>query len=232
MRFITRRTDDNPNVLVGIFLLILLSVFMGPNVLPRLISSISPIIDEAIPCDWLRRGFDRANHQSLIGRAANNALELEVRASQVPVDPNGTLSIEIVVINRSLGTIPILYNPNQVEIGSSASSGLGIIFDPGNFMARSTGRSDAQSYPEQDIRILGPRQRCIHSISIPAAQLDPNVRSGAASVRAYYRINSAGAIAQAAAGPTPIYRDQGLDVVAGGYVESLSVPVQVQVSAQ
>jgi hypothetical protein len=232
MRFITRRTDDNPNVLVGIFLLILLSVFMGPNVLPRLISSISPIIDEAIPCDWLRRGFDRANHQSLVGRAANNALELEVRTDPVPADPNATFSLDIVVINRSLGTIPILYNPNQVDIGNNGSSGLGIIFDPGNYMARSTGRGDAQSYPEQDIRILGPRQRCIHTISIPVSQLDPNIRGGAASARAYYRINTAGAIVQAAAGPTPIYTDQGLDVVPGGYVESLAVPIPVQVSAQ
>lgn len=230
MRFITRRADDNPNVLVGIFLLILLSVFMGPNVLPRLISSISPIIDEAIPCDWLRRGFDRGAHQSLIGRATNDALELEVRAGQVPVDANGTLSIDIVVINRSLGTIPILYNPNQVDIGDNGSSGLGIIFDPGNYMARSTGRSDAQSYPEQDIRILGPRQRCIHTISIPGSQLDPNVRGGAASARAYYRINTAGVVAQA--GPTPIYPDQGLDVVPGGYAESLATPLQAQVSAQ
>jgi hypothetical protein len=232
MRFINRRRDDNPNVLVGIFLLILLSVFMGPNVLPRLISSISPIIDEAIPCDWLRRGFDRANHQSLVGRATNDALDLEVRASAVPSDPNGELVIDVVVINSSLGTIPILYNPNQVDIGDNGSSGLGIIFDPGNFMARSTGRSNAQTYPEQDIRILGPRQRCIHTISIPVAQLDPNIRGGAASVRAYYRINTAGAVVQAAAGPTPIYRDQGLDVVPGGYTESLAVPIQVLVSAQ
>lgn len=232
MRFLNRSGDENPNLLVGIFLLILLSVFMGPNILPRIISSISPIIDEAIPCDWLRQGIDRANHQSLIGRAASNALELEVRASSVPLDASGVLSIDIVVINRSLGTIPIVYNINQVNIGDNGTTGLGIIFDPGNFQTVDTGRTDSQTYPEQNIRLLSPRQRCIHSIDIPVSQLDPNIRAGAASVRAFYRINTAGAIVQAAAGPTPIYNDQGLDIVPGGFVESTAVPIRVDVAAQ
>ncbi len=231
MRFLNRPRDENPNLLVGIFLLILLSVFMGPNILPRIISSISPFIDEAIPCDWLRRGLDRANHQSLIGRAASNALELEVRAGSVPFDASGTLQIELVVINRSLGTIPIVYNINQVNIGDNGTTGLGIIFDPGNLQAVNTGRADSQTYPEQNIRLLGPRQRCIHSIEIPGSQLDPNIRSGAASVRAFYRINTAGSIIPAG-GPTPIYNDQGLDIVPGGFIESAAVPLRAQVAAQ
>ena len=226
-----RRSNDNPNVLVGIFLLILLSVFMGPNILPRIISTISPIIDEAIPCDWLRRGFDRADHQSLIGRASTDAIGLEVRISGVPSGPNGSLDLEIVVINRSLGTVAFLYNPSQVNIGDDGTSGLGVIFDPGNLMARSSGRSDTQTYPEENIRLLGPRQRCIHSLSIPAGQLDPNVAAGNASVRAFYRINGAGAVVQAVAGPTPIYPDQGLAVVPGGFAQSLTVPVQLAVAS-
>ncbi|MBZ0303792.1 MAG: hypothetical protein K8J31_28890 [Anaerolineae bacterium] len=233
MRFLNRPSNDNPNLLIGIFLLILLSVFMGPNVLPRLISSISPIIDESIPCDWLRMGFDRANHQSLIGRAATSALDLEVRASNVPASGSGVLSIDVIVINRSLGTVPILYNSTQVNIGDDGTSGLGVIIDPGNLLARSTGRSDAQTYPEQNIRLLGPRQRCIHTIDIPAGQMDPTLLSGNASVRAFYRINSAGTITQAVSiGPTPIYNDQGLDIVPGGFVESLALPLRIEAAAQ
>ncbi|HLV36288.1 MAG TPA: hypothetical protein VKY59_14270 [Spirillospora sp.] len=231
MRFLNRaRSRDNPNLLVGIFLLILLSVIMSPTNLPRFVSSIG--IDEATPCDWLRRAVDRANHQSLIGRATNNAIELNVRASSVPFDPNGVLSIDVVVINRSLGTVPILYNVDQVNIGDDGSSGLGIIIDPGNQLARSTGRSDTGTYPEQNIRLLGPRQRCVHSFDIPASQLTDTIRSGNATVRAFYRINSAGAIPPVAAGPTPIYPDQGLAVVAGGYVESMAVPLRVEITAQ
>ena len=232
MRFVNRRSSsDNPNVLVGIFLLLLLSVFMGPNILPRIISTISPIVDEAIPCDWLRRGFDRADHQSLIGRASTDAIELEVHINGVPSGPTGNLDLEIVVINRSLGTVPFLYNPNQVSIGDDGTSGLGVIFDPGNLMARPSGRTDTQTYPEEEIRLLGPRQRCIHSMSIPAGQLDPNIAAGNAGVRAFYRINGAGTVPVPVAGPTPIYHDQGLAVITGGFVQSLTTPIQIAVAS-
>ena len=150
-----------------------------------------------------------------------------MRISGVPSGPNGSLDLEIVVINRSLGTVAFLYNPSQVNIGDDGTSGLGVIFDPGNLMARSSGRSDTQTYPEENIRLLGPRQRCIHSLSIPAGQLDPNVAAGNASVRAFYRINGAGAVVQA----TPIYPDQGLAVVPGGFAQSLTVPVQLAVAS-
>ena len=229
MRFINR-SGDNPNFLVGIFLLLLLAVFMGPNVLPRIITSVSPIIDEAIPCAWLNNGTDLANHQSLIGRAAADALALEVRPKGIPLNPEGVFEIDIVVINRSLGTVPFVYNANQINIGDDGSSGLGIIFDPGNFQAANSGRTDPTSFPEQNIKVMGPRQRCIHSINLPVSQLDTNVRSGNAQVRAFYRINTPGQVVQAASTlATPIYPDQGLDVVSGGFAESPAVQLVVNI---
>ena len=229
MRFINR-SGDNPNFLVGIFLLLLLAVFMGPNVLPRIITSVSPIIDEAIPCAWLSEGSDLANRQSLIGRAAANALTLEVRPKGIPLDPNGIFRVDIVVINQSLGTVPFIYNPNQVSIGDDGTSGLGIIFDPGNFQASNSGRSDPASFPAQNIKIMGPRQRCIHTIELPVGQLDENVRSGNAQVRAFYRINTPGQSVQAANTlATPIYPDQGLDVIAGGFAESAAQQLVVNI---
>src|SRR5690606_21249719 len=176
---------------------------------------------------------DSANHQSLIGRAANNALALEVRPGSLPLDNNGVLEIDIVVINNSLGTIPIVYNPSQVNIGDDGTSGLGLIFAPGNFQAFNSGRSDATAFAEQNTRLLGPRQQCIHTVRIPAAQLDPNVRAGNATVHAYYRINSAGQVVQPAnTAATPIYNDQGLDVISTGIVESASVQLVAQAQSQ
>ena len=163
--------------------------------------------------------------------ASADAIGLEVRISGVPSGSNGSLDLEIVVINRSLGTIPFLYNASQINIGDDGTSGLGVIFDPGNLMARSSGRSDTQTYSEQDIRLLGPRQRCIHNMSIPAGQLDPNIAAGNAGVRAFYRINGAGAVPVPVAGPTPIYPDQGLAVITGGFVQSLTTPIQIAVAS-
>jgi hypothetical protein len=98
-------------------------------------------------------------------------------------------------------------------------------------MARNTGRP-SDTFSEQNIRLLGPRQRCIHSIDIPYNQLDPVVLSGAVQARAYYRVGSAGTIFAANAGPTPIYNDQGLDTVAGGLAQSAQVPLVGSFSAQ
>ncbi len=231
MRFINRSDTDNPNQLVGIFLLILLSVIMGPNILPRVISSVSPVIDEAIPCAWLRNANDLANHQSLIGRATENAIAVDLRVGTVPLNPGGTLSVDIVVINRSLGTVPVIYNPNQVDIGDFGTSGLGVVFDPGNLMARNTNRP-TNTFTEQDIRLIGPRQRCIHNIEIPFNQIDPAVNSGTVQARAYYRVGSAGSIIAANTGPTPIYNDQGLDTVPGGLAQSAQIPLVANVSTQ
>ncbi len=226
MRIFNRVNEDNPNLLVGIFLLILLSVFMGPNIMPRILASISPLIDEAIPCVWLREGLDRANHQSLIGRQAVNAIALEVRAGGVPVDPNGSLRIDIVVINRSLGTVPIYFDVTQVTGGDNGSSGIGLVFGSATIPANQGAQA---SFPEQNIRLLGPRQRCIYRADLQGAQLD-TVRQGNNSVRAFYRIASAGSVTQAAAGPTPIYPDQGLNVVSGGLVQSAPVELVVQLN--
>jgi len=226
VRIFNRVNDDNPNLLVGIFLLILLSVFMGPNIMPRILSSISPYIDEAMPCAWLKQGLDRANHQSLIGRRATNAIGLEIRAGGVPVDPNGTMTVDIIVINRSLGTVPFLYDATQVVNGDNGGSGLGLVFGTAALQGSAGGQT---TFPEQSIRLLGPRQRCIHRAQLQGAQLDP-VRQGNNQVRAFYRIASAGAVAQPAAGPTPIYSDQGLAITGNTPVQSPPVELVVNIN--
>jgi hypothetical protein len=212
------------NTLVGIFLLVLLAVFAGPNVLPRLISSFTPF-DEAVPCAWLRVAEDRANHQSLIGRATEDPLQLELRAGPVPTAPDNDLVVNIVIINASLGTVPIVYDPDEVIIGDNGSSGLGLIFAPPYSRPGGPVRQDPPTFSENSIRLLGPRQRCVHSVIIPYSQLDNAIRSGQSQVRAYYRITTAGPITTAGGIATPIYPDQGLDIVPGGIVESPTLPL-------
>ncbi len=227
MRFIRRA--NNQNVTIGIILLIALAFFAGPDTLPRVLSRLSPYF-EGVPCANLRRANDRANHQSLIGRNAADALELRVRSSAIPTDASGFLTIQITVINDSMGTVAIVYNPDQVIIGDNGSSGLGLIFTPTNSLATTTVRQDSPSFPENNIRVLGPRQRCIHTTEIPAGNVlvDPSLTSGQSQVIAYYRGTSPGAIAQnPAAVATPIYPDQGLWT---GLAQS--EPVGIPIAAQ
>lgn len=220
MQFLRRPTSTN--ALVGIFLLVLLAVFAGPGMLPRIISSIIPSADESIPCEWLRSGQDRADHQSLIGRSVVNPLSLRVRTSALPRTAEEKLVINIVITNESIGTVAIYYNPTQVRLGDDGvTSGLGVVFNsPGAIPA---GQNQAVAYPESDIRLLGPRQSCVHRIEFPANQYpDASISTGNATVKAYYRNTTRGASALTTSLATPIYADQGLWV---GVVESAPVTI-------
>jgi len=224
---------NNPNTIVGIFLLVLLALFAGPDTMPRLISAFVPNADEGIPCDWLRSADNTANHQSLLGRAAVNALVLRVTAS--PVRTDAPLVINIIVQNSSIGTIPIVYNPQQVIVGDNGTSGLGIVFNPANSLSTGAARQDYTTFPEGNIRLLGPRQRCVHRIEFPASQAlaDPTLASGGAQVLAYYRITSAGqVVAPPGSVATPIFPDQGLLTVSSGFVQSAPVRIELQAVAQ
>ncbi|MFN8530904.1 MAG: hypothetical protein U0670_20050 [Anaerolineae bacterium] len=208
---IFRRANSNQNIIVGLILLVSLAFLAGPDALARFLTPISPYF-EGVPCDRLRTANDRANHQSLLGRSATNPIQLRVAASTLPTDPTGSLIITITVINNSVGSVPIVYNPNEVIIGDNGTNGLGVIFSPQltiNGVGLGVRSQQPATIPETDIRVLGPRQRCIHRIDIAAGNLvGTALQSGSASVTAFYRGNTAGAVP--AANPTPIYNDQGL----------------------
>jgi hypothetical protein len=217
------RRPDNSNTLVALFLLVLLAVLAGTA--PRLIGSIVPGADEGVPCSWLRQADDRAAHQSLLGRGATSPLTLGVNTSPLPSTSDGELVIDIIIVNDSLGTVPIVYNPDQVQIGDAGfNTGLGIVINsnapltPGGLQANAF-------VPESDIRVMGPRQRCVHTLRFPATQLpDPSLATGTATVKAYYRNTSPGVTQSQDPLATPIYPDQGLWV---GVVESPSVTIPV-----
>lgn len=230
MRYV--RNSDQPNTVVGIFILLLLAMIGGPRFFPQAIAAMFPGFDEGVPCGWLRAADDRANHQSLLGRAAAAPIQLRVRASAITNVPSEFLIINIAVTNNSLGSVPILYDPNQVIVGDNNTSGLGVIFNPptrGVVLGARGG--DPAVYPEANLRILGPRQTCIHQVQIPNGNvlIDPALNTGTGQVRAYYRVNAPGQVTQTNALATPIYPDQGLWV---GYVESETVQIPLGAVAQ
>ncbi|HEX2619795.1 MAG TPA: hypothetical protein VHL11_06600, partial [Phototrophicaceae bacterium] len=100
---------------------------------------------------------------------------------------------------------PVVINPSPA-IGDTGQNGLGVMFTTAP--AAATG---AQTAPG-NIRLLGPRQRCVQRINIPASQLGS---MGVTSIiKAYYRNSN-----QGFSGGTvgAIYADWGLWV---GVVES------------
>lgn len=225
-----RRQGDNSNTVIGIILLILLLVFVGPNTLPTLLSRSIPFVDEGIPCSALRTAQDRAAHQSLIGRLAQDPLSLRVDPDTIPTSTTPReYIIRLIVTNNTIGTVPIVFNPNQVIVGDDGASGFGIVFNQPvslrNTNARQVGLT---SFPEADIRLLGPRQTCVHRLVFGGEQIDAVLRSGSVQVQAYYRITTPGAILGGIAGSRFIYNDQGLAIIRGGLLRSQPVPIPVE----
>lgn len=207
-----RRGGDNRNVFVGLMLIVAL-LFFAPRYLPNLVARVFPQVYEGVPCDRLKTADDRANHQSLLGRSASEPISLAVRASTLPTSGDGFLYITITVINNTVGTVPFVYDPNRVIVGDNSTSGLGLIFTPQNSLSNGLPRQDSGSVPESSIRLLQPRQRCLHTVEFPAGNVltDPSVNSGNAQVIAYYRNNINGAITTSPIPQaTPIFPDQGM----------------------
>ncbi|HUN06943.1 MAG TPA: hypothetical protein PLQ56_10090 [Aggregatilineales bacterium] len=217
------RRPSNTNAVVAIFLLVTLAIFAGPNLLPNLVATIFPNGGESIPCAWLRSGIERAEHQSLIGRGARaDQLEIRVRSTSLPSTADGRLLITIVLTNDSLGTVAIAYSPTGVRFGDDGlTSGMGVVF---NSTARlPAGGSQNAPVPESEIRLLGPRQSCIHRIELAPNQYpDPTIGTGSATVKAYYRNTNPGVAQVVTANTSQIFTTQGLWT---GLVESVAVPI-------
>jgi hypothetical protein len=199
------RNVENPNTVAGVLLLILLLVFAGPSTIINLFSRVAPNLPIDTPCDWMRNSSDRARHQSWLGRSATSPISIEVATTPMPIAQDGVLTVTIIVVNRSLGTVPFLFNPAQVRIGDDGTSGLGIIFDNVISLDSPTLRQDSGTYPTSDIRTLGPRQRCVVRLDFTWTQLTQAGFGGNTNVRAFYRIASAGTLTDAGA----IFPDQG-----------------------
>ncbi|MEM9950998.1 MAG: hypothetical protein AAF846_05325 [Chloroflexota bacterium] len=232
-----RRDGDSSNTIIGIVILVLLTVFTAPDILPQLVSETIPFIEEGLPCNLLMDAQDRANHQSLIGRQTTDPLELRAEVGAYPTNGTSPLVIRVTVINNTIGTVPFVFDPNQVIVGDNpATSGLGIIFTPAaspiidfNGDGVANQRVQQQSFNQQTLKVLGPRQRCVHRIEIPNNQLGA-IQQGS-QVRPYYRVTTAGVVQQTNPLATPVFGDQGLDIILGGFVQGRDVGVPFVVNA-
>ncbi|GAB4326317.1 MAG: hypothetical protein Kow00117_13690 [Phototrophicales bacterium] len=223
MRLLNR---DNPNAMVAAVALLMLAVFAGPNLLPTLISRTLPFADEGVPCSRLNTAEGRAYNQSIIGRSVNAEsdppIALELRTSRLPSTPDGTFTITIVVINRSIGPVPILVTPGQLILDPNQPlSGFGVVFNSATPIPLI---GETQGYAESRIRILNPRQRCVHRVQLVFNQTPglSALTAENATLKVYYR-NPIPGVATPDGTRPPIYTDQGLWV---GVVESDALTVR------
>ena len=128
--------------------------------------------------------------------------------------------MRLTITNESLGTIPIYYDEANVAVVTADDNvnGFGIIVNPApNFGLRNRQTGNLGSYSESDIRMLGPRQRCDHSVNLTAS---PGMITSGGSILGYYRMNTAGSQQPQSTGTRNIYPDQGLNILSTGVVFS------------
>ena len=219
MRYVRRARGSN--TVVGIFMMLLLATLLSPSVAPAFIARYLPFIDEGIACGSTRQAEGRVQHQSLIGRAAAASgfpLAVEVTLGPYPADAAGSLVVKLVLINRSVGTVPFVF-PGDVLINNASINGAGIMFNnqpiPGV-------QAQQSLIPDSNIRLLAPRQRCVMRVDIPAAQFGQYGINPGTFIKGFYRNASSGTGQGILPGQTQIFPDQGLWV---GVIESNPVSV-------
>lgn len=221
MRLLRRTDSNNPNTLVGLFLLMILAVFAGPNALPRLLNDAVPgLFDQIVACSRLRMADDRSRHQSLIARtvsAQEAPISIQVDPDDIPSanTPDAALVVRIIVVNETIGTVPLIF-PGQIPIVfNPAVSGLGLVFNSTGTIPQPSPQPGLPA-PDSNVRLLGPRQRCVERVVIPASAFAQAGVVANGRVKAYYYNISSGQ----ASGGGNIFPDAGLWV---GAVESNTV---------
>ncbi len=220
-----RRLRNNSSSIVLIVILLTLATFAGPNALPRLLSNFIPFVDEGPPCERLRSAENRDQHQSYLGRLANQEgepLSVRIDADDIPNELDGELVIRIIVTNESIGTVPIVY-PGDIIVNNTALNGIGLVF---NSLAIEATSPQAGLIPDSNIKLLAPRQRCVEHYSIPVADLANRGIGPNSTVQAYYRNTTPGSIA---VDEDSVFSDQGLwvGVAASNVVALRTAPISV-----
>ena len=211
----------------------LLMIGIGPRIAPQLLDDFLTVANEGIPCTWLRNPDELRNKQSLLARASNEPLDIQVSSEPFPSGDETSWIVKIVVINLSAGTMPILFHPDQVLMSDDpATSGFGLIFRPQLPLQNFASRNSQTTYGTDEIRLLGPRQRCHITIEFPGAAsiIDTNTFPSVAA-QAYYRILGPGDHPESNDDSNPgIFIDQGLHATKGALQVIYSQQVEIDLA--
>lgn len=226
MTDLLRLDRSNPNAFIGFILLIVLVVFVLPDRLPAFFAEISPQGLASMPCARLPAARDLAGHQSILGRAIKDPLRIAISAD--PISAEGTLTLQLSAHNLSLGTTPVVFQADNIVVAGEeeASNGFGLIVSPPPASGLNERRQPAPTgYEELDIRLLGPRQSCVHHVELTASAA---MIAAGGTVQAWYRMDIAGDHQPLSEGTREIYSDQGLRILSQDIVRTQVVQVSAR----
>jgi hypothetical protein len=209
------RGGDPLMQMIAIAALILLAVIA----LPRL-WGVLPGASSGIPCLSLPMPKISGNNQSLLASTIDpSVLHLELVPVDIVISQGSTLSMEVRFINESMAPLTLMMVPGETTFRYTETE-VGLLFSITTPDRRALGEplnvrppfQERQVFSADQLRVLGPRQRCNLRVDIDPARLNSaQIGQGQYEIVAVYRNRSRGQLpAVQARTPTPIFRDLGV----------------------
>jgi hypothetical protein len=225
--------SDPVTQVIALAALLILAIIALPALWARLPGAASGVACANLPMPRL----GGSNQSLLSAQVDSNALRLELAPDPIVINQGQPLDMEVRFINNSVAPLTLFFVPDEVTFRYTEQEA-GLLFSiTSGGVARGDQPSVYPPYPvrqqftQNQLRILGPRQRCSEHVQIDPARLNAaQVIQGEYRITAVYRNLYKGVLPPVGAlTPTPIFRDQG---VWTGTVQSNEIRVIIGLPTQ
>jgi len=200
-----------------LLLVLLLLLLVVISTLPRF----APAVRQGPQCTDLAAPIG-GNNRSILAQTGGDPqeLNLELRLASSVIATDQTLEIQLTFANNDTGPV-ILYLTDATPPLTRLENDAGVSFEIRRIGTdqlvtdNAAPRGAPQSYPREDLHLLGSRARCTQTYRYPVPQLSAlGMQPGEYRIRAFYSNPSSGVLPPPASGQpptaTPAYSDQGV----------------------
>jgi len=200
-----------------LLLFLVLAVLIAVSTLPRF----APALRQGPQCTDLAAPIG-GNNRSLLAQAGDDPqeLNLELRLASRVVATDQTLEVQLTFANSDTGLV-ILYLTDATPPLTRLDNDAGVSFEirrvgTDQLVTDNAGpRGAPQSYPHEQLHLLGSHARCTQTYRYPMQQLSGlGLQAGEYRIRAFYSNPSSGVLPPPPSGQaptaTPAYSDQGV----------------------
>ena len=224
---------DPVTQIIALAALLILAIIALPALWARLPGSASGVACVNLPMPRLTG----SNQSLLASQVDSKELLMELAPDPIVINQGQPLDMEVRYINNSIAPLILFIAPDEVTFRYTEQEA-GLLF---SITSGGVARGDQpnvrppypvrQQFTQNQLRILGPRQRCSERVQIDPARLNAaGVIQGEYQITAVYRNLYKGVLSPIGAlTPTPIFRDQG---VWTGTVQSNQIKVIIGLPTQ
>jgi hypothetical protein len=215
-RYYERFSSFDPvTQVIALAALLILLVIALPGIWGRL-----PGAASGVSCQSLASPKISGNNQSLLSvQQPPDVLHLELAPPDVVISQGQPLVLELRFINEGMAPVTLFLPPDEFVFRYTEQEA-GILFSIQTADGRAIGEPPnvrppfpiRQQFPQNQLHVLGPRQRCNVRIELDPARLNSaQLVTGQYRITAVYRNQYRGTVPPVGPQtPTPIFKDQGV----------------------